>query len=190
MAADVLDEKHKKVPLLDHLQQLVDNSIDLLNRVASEFEVWFPMKPTKKTQNASLDLKKVSSSSLIFFDRPNEKYVLDDIKRISAVLRSVLKGNESIATVLSSVSQKVANNVSEASLVREMADSIYKAASRLLSVYRRAVSEFQTKQPNESLLSLCDMMADEFSQQFNLEKIEKSEYVADYDPMNDGIDYD
>lgn len=190
LAADVLDEKHKKVPLLDHLQQLVDNSIDLLNRVASEFEVWFPMKPTKKTQNASLDLKKVSSSSLIFFDRPNEKYVLDDIKRISAVLRSVLKGNESIATVLSSVSQKVANNESEASLVREMADSIYKAASRLLSVYRRAVSEFQTKQPNESLLSLCDMMADEFSQQFNLEKIEKSEYVADYDPMNDGIDYD
>ncbi|OHT09070.1 hypothetical protein TRFO_04644 [Tritrichomonas foetus] len=161
-AADVSKLSIKSETIFDHVEQQIDIAAKLLEKVASEFEVWYPMKPGK---------------------HPEDKYVIKDIHRISAVVRHVLKGNDAVANLLVILKEKKGKET------KKLAKLLQKRLARLLNIYRRAVNELEEKQPNDQLLNLCEVMAEEFAQQFNLEPIEKIDFVDNYDPMDDGIDF-
>ena len=59
IAVDVVTERRTKKSFIKHVQCLVENNVELLNRVPSEFEIWLSMKPSKSGIQRVIKKKKV-----------------------------------------------------------------------------------------------------------------------------------
>ncbi|KAH0794848.1 hypothetical protein GPJ56_001241 [Histomonas meleagridis] len=151
----------------EYVTQKYNKTIELLNKTADEFEIWFPYPDNH--QNKAI--------------KPKEGLFTLDIHRISDVLSSNLKGTDSFVSLLSKFKE---TNEKDA---MKMANGVRTAAIRCVNVYRRAVENLQTKQAYEQLLPFLETMVGDFTEQFGLEPMEKESYSCLDDPMEDGIEF-
>ena len=162
-SALVIQTSVTKEPLVKYISNELNKDIKMLNKLAFEFESFYALKPG---------------------DEPSNKFISKDLHRISDTLKQILTGNDSLITKLDSIKSK------DAELARSFSNDILKGISRVISVFRRAVFELQTKSPYDQLLNLCEVMANDFSTHFEIPKVSNEIFVNFYDPMNDGINYD
>ena len=148
-----------------YVNQRFRKALSLLNQVAAEFEIWFPIKEEQQIQGI----------------KPKEGEFTSDINRISDVLSSTLKGNDSFTEIL-----LYYKDINPSETLR-MSKEIRKAIIRCIAIYKRAVNNIQSKQAHEQLLPFIETIADDFVNQFGLDPIPNNVIFESSDPMEDGI---
>ena len=164
-SVDVLDIKNIEIPIKNYVSNIFKKSKSLLEQIASEFEIWFPMKSSDGKFKAM------------------EEFFVKDIQRISDIILNTLSGNDSIGNLL--LSFKETDESESLSMAKELRELL----SRLLSVFNRAINEMNTKQPHQQMFAFCEAMSNDFLKKFNLEQVNSSPYIYLYDPMDDDIDF-